>query len=118
MPPLEERERVLAAHARGRLLVGQPPRRSPDDELGLLTHGLGDGAFAAAAAAAVAVGDVEQRRFGLKEDVLRERLHRRGVLRGVLGQAHVQVQRVRRGRGGGGGALRLGGAEGRRELVA
>ena len=116
MPPLEERERVLAAHARGRLLVGQPPRRSPDDELGLLTHGLGDGAVAAAAAA-VAVGDVEQRRLGLKEDVLRERLHRRGVLRGVLGQAHVQVQRVRRGRGCG-GALRLGGAEGRRELVA
>ena len=63
MPPLEEREEVLAAHAGRRLLVGHPPRRSPDHELGVLPHRLRDSSVADAAA--VAVGDIEQRRLRL-----------------------------------------------------
>lgn len=65
MPPLEERKQVLAAHAGRRLLIGHPPRRSPDHELGVLTHRLRNATFAAVA---VAIGDVKQSRLRLRTD--------------------------------------------------
>ena len=65
VPPLEEGKKILAAHAGRRLLIGNPPRRSTDHELGILPNRLRN--TSVAAAAAVAVSDVEQRRLRLRK---------------------------------------------------